>query len=483
MKQKILIVEDQFIEANNLQMILERAGYSVCPIAFSVSSAIEIINVHKPDLVLLDIYLQGDLTGIDLAKILKQRNIAFVYLSANSTKKTLDEAKQTEPYGFLVKPFREKDILVTLDIAHYIHSKNIEVNSRKEEVSRKKSTHGSSAAHEIAGNDLADKQNSRPNIIGATESLHKILQHIEIVAPIDTSVLLLGESGTGKERIADYIHQLSPRSANPFIKVNCAALPATLIESELFGHERGSFTGATDRRIGKFEHANGGTIFLDEIGDMPLELQVKLLRVLQEKEIERIGGRTTIKIDVRIITATNRILETEIAEGRFRLDLYYRLNVFPIYLPPLRERKEDIELLVNHFIKIYSKKIAKRITGISEPLLLRLKAYSWPGNIRELENYIERAILLTQGNIINDVPAPENSPLKNISSEQSEIVKTMEDNERDNILAALKKSNGKIFGTGGAAELLGIPVNTLNAKIKKLGIEKEKVFLKKSGDN
>ena len=470
MKERILIVEDQFIEANNLQLILERAGYYVCSIARSVPIALAIIEEEKPDLVLLDIYLQGPQTGIDLARQLREMGIAFVYLSANSNKEILETAKATHPYGFLVKPFREKDVLVTLDIAHYLHRHNL-----ASKLSRAQDTTGDiQTARETAS--LSNEKNKLNTIIGESRLLQDVLEHVEIVAPTDTSVLILGESGTGKERIADCIHALSSRKAKPFIKVNCAALPVTLIESELFGHEKGAFTGATDKRTGKFEQANGGTIFLDEIGEIPFEVQVKLLRVLQEKEIERIGGRSLIKLNVRIIAATNRILEKEIAEGRFRIDLYYRLNVFPIQLPALRERKEDIPALAYHFIDNYSRKIGKRIVGLSDDAFEKMMKYHWPGNIRELEHIIERAVLLTKGDTIKEIPLPGTGRRENISFVDNDDIKTIEENERDHILAVLKKCKGKVFGQGGAAEILGINVSTLNSKIKKLGIRKEKFF-------
>jgi two-component system response regulator HydG len=398
MKKKILIVEDQFIEANNLQMILERTGYIVCGIARSVPIALEIVEIERPDMVLIDIFLQGNLTGIDLAKKLREKNIGFVYLSANSNKKTLDEAKVTRPYGFLVKPFREKDILVMLDIAWYLHEHYLDSRQTGEDVLNKVGEH--SVITEFK------------KIIGTSRAIRNLLNLALMVAPSETSVLLLGESGTGKELIAESIHALSPKRHRPLIKVNCAALPATLIESELFGHERGSFTNAFDKRIGKFEQANGGTIFLDEIGDMPLETQVKLLRVLQEKEIERIGGKDTIKIDVRIIAATNHNLEKEVAEGRFRMDLYYRLNVFPITLPPLRERKEDIPFLAIHFVRHFAKTNGRQVEDISADAMIKLAHYDWPGNIRELENLMERSVLLTTGNSIRDVVMPE--PVKKI---------------------------------------------------------------------
>jgi DNA-binding NtrC family response regulator len=455
MKKKILIVEDQFIEADSLQMILEKAGYEVCSIARSVPIALEIVENEKPDLVLIDIFLQGNLTGIDLAKKLGEKKIGFVYLSANSNKKTLDEAKVTKPYGFLVKPFREKDILVTVDIAWYLHEQNL----------------ASQRIHEQVQAELADHSRvpEFKSIIGNSQSLQSVLDAVLIVAKAETSVLLLGESGTGKEKIAACIHNLSSKRSKPFVKVNCAALPATLIESELFGHERGAFTGTWEKRIGKFEQANGGTIFLDEIGEMPPEIQVKLLRVLQEKEIERLGGRETLKIDVRIIAATNRNLEKDIAEGRFRMDLYYRLNVFPIVIPPLRERKEDIPLLTAYFIQAFNQKLGKQVNDISGMALEKLMKYNWPGNIRELENLVERSMLFTKGYFIEDILLPVQQKMPMLPGPAE--VKTIEENERVNIIAALKECNGKVSGTGGAAELLNIHASTLNSKIKKLGIK------------
>lgn len=456
MDKKILIVEDEFIVANDLRLMLKRAGYTVCGIADSVQEARDIIDREKPNLVLLDIQLKGKLTGIDLAKELKERRIAFVFLSANSSQSILEAAKATQPYGFLVKPFREKDILITLDIAWYRHEHALEITSKK---------FGAAA-------DPLDKIQGFEGIIGKSDHLMKVLDHVAQVAPTDTSVLILGESGTGKEQIANCIHHLSARKTKPLVKVNCAALPASLIESELFGHEKGAYTGATDRRIGKFEQASGGTIVLDEIGEMPLEMQVKLLRVLQEKEIERIGGRAPIKVDVRIIAATNRNLEKEIAEARFRLDLYYRINVFPITLPPLRERKDDIPLLAAHFVNQYARKIGKQVTGIAPKILKDLMHYDWPGNVRELEHLLERSILLTQGPVIKDIFLPPVVQKDSVRGHEETYIKTIEENERDHILAVLKKCNGKIWGAGGAAELLGVPPTTLNSKIKKLGIKK-----------
>lgn len=644
MKEKILIVEDQFIEADFLRLMLTKAGYSVCGIARSVSQARELIEKEKPGMVLLDIFLKGKLTGIDLARQLREDNIAFVFLSANSNEEILSAAKATQPYGFLVKPFREKDLLVTLEIARYRHEHSLESSLKKEMVLQQQlagiiaapgsweqkllqvgralqpyipfdfvaagfntlndisctalgflrtgydeyqsigvkelltitgltmdelttlasstppdttaAWYNDTAFENIArtpslkklfagafrvkshlslplyltGNQLfsfcfysrrpdaydaghialfgrlqqalansiesmlrssniqvfhtpqAGHHTAAPQageiqgfegIIGKSHLLLNVFDHIMQVAPTDTSVLIMGESGTGKERIADCIHQFSPRKGKPFVKVNCAALPAMLIESELFGHEKGSFTGALEKRTGKFEQADKGTIFLDEIGEMPLELQVKLLRVLQEKEIERIGSKAPVKVNVRIIAATNRNLEKEVAEGRFRLDLYYRLNVFPIALPPLRERREDIPDLAMHFMTYYNRKTGKKINGISDKILKNMMAYHWPGNVRELEHLIERSILLARGTTIEEMTLPVLPRKEPVATGEEVRMKTIHENERDYIMTVLKKCNGRVWGPGAAAEILNIPPSTLKSKMKKLGIKKE----------
>ncbi len=311
-------------------------------------------------------------------------------------------------------------------------------------------------------------------LIGESGEMKKIFRLVQQVASSESTVLILGETGTGKELIARAIHNASPRKSKLMVKVNCAAIPANLIESELFGHERGSFTGATERRIGKFELAHNGTLFLDEIGEMPLELQVKLLRVLQEKEIERVGGKMTIKVDVRIIAATNRDLEKFMEEGKFRSDLYYRLNIFPISLPPLRNRKEDIPGLALHFLKRFSKKAGKKINSISNKTLQELTQYNWPGNIRELEHFIERSVLLANNDTIKEVQLPASpKSLPGTKSFEEAPVKTIDEIERDYILKVLKYVKGKISGEGGAAELLGLHPSTLHSRMKRLGIRKE----------
>jgi formate hydrogenlyase transcriptional activator len=315
------------------------------------------------------------------------------------------------------------------------------------------------------------------DIIGHSQSMQHVFRLIKKVAPTDSTVLIQGETGTGKELIARAIHDGSPRQGKMMVKVNCAALPANLVESELFGHERGSFTGAVERRIGKFELAIGGTLFLDEIGEMPLEVQVKLLRALQEKEIERVGGRSTIKVNVRIIAATNRDLEMEMIEGRFRSDLYYRLNIFPVELPPLRTRKEDIPPLTAHFIAHHAKRMHKQVQSLSSNAMEQMMRYHWPGNVRELEHLLERSVLLAPGDTITDVylPSPRKCIPANCGTESPVKFPTIDENELGHIMTALRICGGRISGVGGAAEVLGVPASTLHSKMKRLGIKKEHV--------
>jgi formate hydrogenlyase transcriptional activator len=307
-------------------------------------------------------------------------------------------------------------------------------------------------------------------MVGESMATRKTLQLISKVAPSECTVLILGETGTGKELIARAIHKNSPRRNKPMIRINCGALPANLIESELFGHEKGSFTGAHNRRIGKFELAHQGTLFLDEIGEMPPELQVKLLRVLQEKELERIGGNTIIKVDVRIIAATNRILEEEVEAGKFRADLYYRLNVFPIVLQPLRDRPEEIPLLARHFTRLYAEKNGQVIRHISHEAMDQLLKYNWPGNIRQLEHVIELSVLLTEGDTITHIQLPA---ITGKYDKTDILLKTIDENERDHIIRILKHCKGRISGIDGAAGILGVPPTTLHSKLKRLGITKE----------
>ena len=304
-------------------------------------------------------------------------------------------------------------------------------------------------------------------IIGKSDNIKQVLKQVEQVASTDSNVLILGETGTGKEMIARIVHNLSDRKERALVKVNCAALPANLIESELFGHERGAFTGAHARKLGRFELADNGTIFLDEIGDLPLELQAKLLRVLQEGEFERLGNSKTIKVDTRLIAATNRNLEELVKEGKFREDLYYRLNVFPIINPPLRERKEDIPILVSYFCEKFSSKIGKKIEGIPNKTMIFLRDYYWPGNIRELQNIIERAVIISKG---SKLELGEWFDKEKEKPKQGMEIFSLDDLQRDHIEKVMDMTNGKIRGEDGAANILGIKPTTLEARIKKLGI-------------
>lgn len=633
--KKVLIVEDQYIEAHDLQLILQRASYQVCGIARSYDQALEILETENPDLVLLDIMLKGKLTGIDLAKVLTSKNIGFIFISANSSSKILAQAKTTQPYGFIIKPFRGQDVLTTMEIALYRHNysqesqiqqqiciqkklssisydqNNVEYiinlakvlqtylpfdyfeagfiedekydilgllrtktndyqvidiqnlsqitnlsvhkiqdlynESPKEDIlslntfenlqkiynssSSKRliiqnfgirsylylpfSIYGKSygltfysrqtdiqnTAHlellqnlefilcsfiskTVNGQSIQTNYNLPSNtrkaliddtaldkIIGSSEKIIQVFDRIKKVGPSDTSVLILGESGTGKELIAESIHRISQRSDKPFIVVDCSTVPQNLAESLLFGHEKGAFSGANERRIGKFEMAAGGTIFLDEIGELPIELQVKLLRVLQQREIERVGGSGKINVDVRIIAATNRHLEEEVSAGRFRMDLYYRLHVFPITIPPLRERKDDIPELINHFIAIYGKSLGKQNAFFSKSALSQLMNYNWEGNIRELEHVVQRSLLLSNDDTeiaIADLPVKGETSKKEF---EEYAIKTINENERDYIIYILQKCKGKISGANGAAEILDIHPSTLNSRIKKLGIK------------
>ena len=305
------------------------------------------------------------------------------------------------------------------------------------------------------------------DLVGSSEKFRAVLNLVNMVAPVDSAVLVRGETGTGKEVIAQAIHDASPRRNNRFVAINCAAIPAALLESELFGHERGAFTGAVSQRIGRFQSADRGTIFLDEIGDLPLELQPKLLRVLQEQEVEPLGGTRTVRVNVRVIAATNQDLEAMVEERKFRADLYYRLNIFPINLPSLREREEDIPLLVAYFVRKFSERVGKSIDCVPDDVMEALQRHHWPGNIRELQNFIERSLIMATGSVLRP-------NLEELSPPQAaRFVRTLADAERAHILETLRQTNGVVGGADGAATRLGLPRTTLLAKMQKLGLSRE----------
>jgi formate hydrogenlyase transcriptional activator len=307
-------------------------------------------------------------------------------------------------------------------------------------------------------------------IVGESQSLKRALRDVETVAPTDSTVLIQGESGTGKELIARAIHNLSARRERTLVKVNCAAIPTGLIESELFGHEKGAFTGAISQKIGRFELADKGTLFLDEIGDIPLELQPKLLRVLQEREFERLGSTRTVKVDIRLVTATNRDLSQMIANREFREDLFYRLNVFPIPLPPLRERREDIPLLVRYFTQKYARRMNRPIETIPSEAMEALTNWNWPGNVRELENLMERAVILTRGSVLHVPLAELRNGGETAAPAMTGTLSTLEEAEREHVLRALRESKWVVGGPAGAAARLGLKRTTLQSRMQKLGI-------------
>ncbi len=327
----------------------------------------------------------------------------------------------------------------------------------------------------VALREEIDKASMFEEIVGTSPALKSVLSRISKVAPTDSTVLITGETGTGKELVARAIHRRSDRASRPFVSVNCAATPRDLIASELFGHDKGAFTGATQQRLGRFELANGGTIFLDEVGELPAETQVALLRVLQEREFERVGGTRRIRADVRVIAATNRDLQAAISAGSFRSDLFYRLNVFPIEIPSLRERRADIPLLVEYFIDRYARKAGKNIKRVNKKTLELLQSYPWPGNIRELQNVIERSVILCETEIfaIDESWLPKQPSLTEPKN-QMELPGRLLAQEKEMIEAALKESRGRIFGPEGAAAKLGIPRSTLESKIRSLKIDKNR---------
>jgi PAS domain S-box-containing protein len=626
---KILIVEDQRIIAKDIELSLLSLGYKVAANVSSGEEAIKKAKATQPDLVLMDIVLKGEMSGIEAAqKIRESSDIPIIYLTAHADEDTLKRAKLTQPYGYILKPFRVEQLRTAIEMSLYKHmierrlkeseerfralyednpsmyytvdekgiilsvnkfgaeqlgytseelvgnsfltlchpddqkvflkhlgtcfqnpGKVFEWDFRKvrkdasvlwvrqyartvkwaddntvvlivcEDITEhKKASDALRIAHddleirvqertkdllnsnerlqsEIVERRRADaelkkafneikvlkeqleKENiylqkevelqySHGEIIGESKALKAVLSQVEQVADSDTTVLLLGETGTGKELLAHAIHNLSRRRERVMVKVNCTALPSTLIESELFGYEKGAFTGAFTRKIGCFEVANGSTIFLDEIGDLPLELQPKLLRVIQEGVFHRLGNNKSIKVDVRIIAATNRNLAKAVNERSFREDLYYRLNVFPIHVPPLRERKGDIPLLIRAFINEFGERMGKSIEVIPKRVIQTLQRYQWPGNVRELRNVLERAMILNKGPTFHlQLPKIIEAPTKRGM--------TLEEMDKKHILEVLESSGWRVRGKGGAAEILGLKPTTLESKMHKLSIKRK----------
>lgn len=391
---KILIVDDEEGVCSLLQDVLEDAGFETVT-AYNAGDALKILENDSPDTMLLDIKLP-DADGIKFMEIIKKMGVQVpvILMTAFGTMEIAIQAMRQGAHDYLNKPLNLDELLMTVQKAVKMQQLVSEVAILREE--------------------LDNEMDSVDNLIGQSRHMQDIFKIIGKVADSDITVLLQGESGTGKEVVARAIHNNSRRSSRPFIKINCAAIPEHLMESELFGHEKGSFTGAFNQKPGKFELAHNGTVFLDEIGELSQNTQVKLLNVLQEKDFERVGGTKSIKVDVRILTATNRDLKKLVEDGKFREDLYYRVNVVNIKLPPLRERKDDIPLLLNYFMKKFSRKYNKKITGISSAAMSVLEAFSWPGNVRELKNICEQAVVMTTGTVImpDDLPISDKAGLQ-----------------------------------------------------------------------
>lgn len=441
----ILVVDDEQYIREILQEILEGKKYKVITAADG-KAALEIVREQPIDLILTDMRMPR-MDGLQLLKAAKMLapEIEVILITAYGEVGPAVEAMRNGAFHFILKPPKESHILMTVARALEKRTLVLENQAFRQQLA---------TVHQGG------------SIIGESPVVQKLIAEVEQIALSDSTVLILGESGTGKEVFANAIHAASSRSHKPMIKVNCAAIPADLLESDLFGHEKGAFTGAAERKLGRFELANGGTLFLDEIGDMSMDLQSKLLRVLQEGEFERVGGTETIQVDVRLIAATNKDLVAAVGTGAFREDLFYRLQVMTLQLPPLNARQEDIPLLANHFLKKYSEKNRKPIRGIASDALDALKQYDWPGNIRELENVIERAVVLTQTERIELANLPEWVRPGEIPEGDSIVIPfgtPMDEIQQIAIEATLEKTNGD---KNLAASLLGITVQTIYRKLK-----------------
>lgn len=469
---RVLVVDDEKNITFVIQAMLERAGFE--SIVFNDSAEVfDAIGIEDVDLIITDLYMPGP-GGMEILEYCQKHfpQLPVVVITAYGTVESAVGALKRGAFDFITKPFDQTELLNVVQKAVATYRQR-----QKEPVLFFHSSSAASSQNHTTSQEIGFSPQS--SMIGLSPQMQDIFKMIVKIANSPATVLVSGESGTGKELVAFEIHRHSDRASKPFVKINCAAIPATLIESELFGYERGAFTGAVASKPGRFELAHEGTLFLDEVAEMPLEMQVKLLRILQEQEFERVGGVKPIKVDVRIVTATNKDLDAEVKAGKFREDLFYRLNVVPIHLPPLRERREDIDLLVRYFINQLNEKLKKGVTGLTPETLNTLRSYAWPGNIRQLENILERMILMAEGPILSveDLPEEligtslergeafdqEQSSLKQIIRRRTQSL------ERELIEKALEEMGGNVTRT---AEKLGLSRKGLQLKIKELGLKR-----------
>ena len=496
----ILVVDDTPTNVKLLMEMLGREGVRVL-VAREGESALEQARYALPTLILLDVMMPG-IDGFETCRRLKldarTAQIPVIFMTALADLE--DKVKGFEAGGadYVVKPFQHEEVLARVHTHVQIRQLQLALQQANESLEGKvaeRTADLKQALEEIGRlkaklerentylqQEIAEHSGSH-DIIGSSPVLRDALRKVELVAPTDSTVLIHGETGTGKELIARAVHERSPRREHPMIKLNCSAISAGLVESELFGHMKGAFTGASDRRTGRFELANGSTIFLDEVSELPLDTQTKLLRVLQEGEFEPVGSSKTIKVDVRVIAASNRNLQQDIASGRFRADLYYRLNVFPIDVPPLRARQGDIRELAQFFMQRYGRKLGKSFKRIDPETLAKIEAHNWPGNIRDLQNTIERAAILSTGDALTidwplesgapncfSISPPTTAPMA-AAGGNGEL--SLESMERQHFIAVLKKTRGTIEGPTGAARLLNLKPSTARFRIKKLGIKRQ----------
>ena len=462
----ILVVDDEPLNLELLAQELEDEGYRLVE-AQSGEAALTACSVQAPDLILLDIMMPG-MDGLETCKRLKAdaelADIPVIFMTALSEAEDKVAAFRAGGADYITKPFQSEEVLARIRVHVDLRDASHSLQRRNQQLQQKiNALQDAQQTIHYLQQEIAEEFHDE-EIIGSSAVLKAAMKDMSKVAPTDASVLLLGETGTGKELFARSIHRNSLREKKPFIKINCATLPSELVESELFGHERGAFTGATSIRKGRFELADGGSLFLDEIGELTLSAQAKLLRILQEQELERLGSESSIKVNVRIIAATNQDLSSAVQEGAFRDDLFFRLNVFPITIPALRRRDGDISVLAKYLTAFSARRLGKEIKAIDNNSLQRLENYSWPGNVRELQNVIERAVILSQG------------PLLEIGGLAEEIdpgqSTSLEAVEAEHIRSTLELADWKIEGTDGAAKRLGLHPSTLRGKMRKLAISK-----------